>query len=84
MAELLRDPSFWAIHPCSEEMDEHAIKTGFFSNDGMSCKSINFWEYLGHWNGEILWRHVETGETVLQPSVNPITEIKSQNKHVAI
>lgn len=67
MAHLLTDQT-WQVYAQPERVEELALEEGFFYNDGLSEKSINFWEYLGHWQGQPLWRQVETGEVLLQPA----------------
>lgn len=89
MAELITDISVWAVASDTEinHFEAEAVRTGFFNNDGQSHRSINFWVYLGNWNGELLWRHLETKELLLQARPIPnllcrrqsFTEDHSQN-----
>lgn len=73
MGHLIKDISVWAVASETEieNYEAEAVKTGFFNNDGQSHKSINFWVYLGNWNGEVLWRHIETNELLLQAQPVP-------------
>ena len=68
MATLLKDAT-WQIYPHAERLEDIALEEDFFTNDGISSRSINFWQYLGHWNGEPLWQNVENSKTLLQPSL---------------